>query len=86
MNSAAKDSSGSSGPARRCSGPTGSLPWKRGTRPGIAPLAQAELLGPAEKIRALCQGVLRNRFYTEADWRGEDYDVPAFWLGPRPYE
>jgi hypothetical protein len=53
---------------------------------GIAPLAQAELLGPAEKIRALCQSVLRNRFYTEADWRGEDYNVPAFWLGPRPYE
>jgi hypothetical protein len=53
---------------------------------GFAPLEQAELLGPAEKIRALCQGVLRNRFYTEADWRGEDYDVPAYWLGPRPYE
>jgi hypothetical protein len=53
---------------------------------GIAPLAQAELLGPAEKIRAIGQGVLRNRFYVEADWRGEDYNVPAFWLGPRPYE
>jgi hypothetical protein len=53
---------------------------------GFAPLEQAELLGPAEKIRALCQGVLRNRFYTEADWRGEAYDVPAYWLGPRPYE
>ena len=53
---------------------------------GNAMLTQAELVGPAEKIRALCQGVLRNRFYTEADWRGEDYTVPAFWLGPRPYE
>jgi len=53
---------------------------------GFAPLEQAELLGPAEKIRTLCQGVLRNRFFTEADWRGEDYNVPAFWLGPRPYE
>ena len=53
---------------------------------GIAPLAQADLPGPAERIRALCQGVLRNRFYTEADWRGEDYSVPAFWLGPRPYQ
>jgi len=53
---------------------------------GIAPLAQAELLGPAEKIRALCQSVLRNRFHAEAGWRGEDYNVPAFWLGPRPYE
>jgi hypothetical protein len=53
---------------------------------GSAPLAQSELLGRAEKIRALCQGVLRNRFYTEADWRGEDFDVPAYWLGPRPYE
>jgi hypothetical protein len=53
---------------------------------GIAPLAQADLVGPAEKIRALCQGVLRNRFYVEADWRGEAYDVPPFWFGPRPYE
>jgi Tol biopolymer transport system component len=53
---------------------------------GIAPLTQAKLLGPAEKIRTLCQRVLRNRFYSEAGWRGEDYKVPAFWLGPRPYE
>ena len=53
---------------------------------GIAPLAHPELLGPAERIRALCQGVLRNRLYAEADWRGEDYRVPAFWLGPRPYQ
>ena len=53
---------------------------------GIAPLTHAELLGPAEKIRALCQRVLRNRFYSEADWRGEGYKVPAFWLGPRPYQ
>ncbi len=37
-------------------------------------------------MRALCQGVLRNRFYTEGDWRGEAYDVPAYWFGPRPYE
>jgi WD40-like Beta Propeller Repeat len=49
-------------------------------------LTQAELVGPVEKIRSLCQSVLRNRLYTEADWRGEDYTVPAFWLGPRPYE
>ena len=48
--------------------------------------AEAEGVEPAEKIRALCQGVLRNRFYAEADWRGEAYDVPRFWLGPRPYE
>ncbi len=53
---------------------------------GIAPLAHAELVGTAEKIRALCQSVLRNRLYAEADWRGEDYNAPAFWLGPRPYE
>ena len=53
---------------------------------GIALPAKAEFLGPAEEIRALCQRVLRNRFYAEADWRGEDYQVPAFWLGPRPYE
>jgi hypothetical protein len=53
---------------------------------GCAVLTQAELLGPAEKIRALCQSVLRNRFYSEADWRGEDYTIPAYWLGPRPYE
>ncbi|MBM4040231.1 MAG: hypothetical protein FJ290_17130 [Planctomycetes bacterium] len=50
---------------------------------GNAPLAQPEL---AEKIRGLCQTVLRNRLYVEADWRGESYAVPAFWLGPRPYE
>jgi hypothetical protein len=53
---------------------------------GSAPLAQADLVGPAERIMALCRGVLRNRFYAEADWRGEAYDVPAFWFGPRPYE
>ena len=53
---------------------------------GNALLVQAKLVGPAEEIRILCQSVLRNRFYTEADWRGEDYTVPAFWLGPRPYE
>jgi Tol biopolymer transport system component len=53
---------------------------------GSAPLTQADLLSPAEKIMALCRGVLRNRFYAEADWRGEAYDVPAFWFGPRPYE
>jgi hypothetical protein len=53
---------------------------------GSAVLSQPELIAAAEKVRALCQGVLRNRYYVEADWRGEDYDVPAFWLGPRPYE
>jgi len=53
---------------------------------GIAPLAQPELLEVAERIRALCQGVLRNRLHIEGDWRGEDYKVPPFWLGPRPYE
>jgi hypothetical protein len=50
---------------------------------GNAPLAQPEL---AEKIRGLCQAVLRNRLYVEGDWRGENYAVPPFWLGPRPYE
>jgi hypothetical protein len=53
---------------------------------GTAPSSAAEPSGLAEKMRALCRGVLRNRFYCEADWRGEAYDVPAFWLGPRPYE
>jgi hypothetical protein len=53
---------------------------------GSAPLTQPELIAAAEKVRTLCQGVLRNRFYVEADWRGEDYEVPAYWLGPRPYE
>ena len=48
--------------------------------------AEAEGVEQAEKIRELCRGVLRNRFYAEADWRGEAYDVPRFWLGPRPYE
>ena len=53
---------------------------------GTALLADPALAGLAESIRALCQGVLRNRFYTENDWRGEDYRVPSFWFGPRPYE
>ncbi|MCY3017421.1 MAG: hypothetical protein NTW87_00100 [Planctomycetota bacterium] len=53
---------------------------------GSAPLEQAELSGLAEKMRALCKDVLRNRFYTEAGWRGEAYEVPGFWLGPRPFE
>jgi hypothetical protein len=53
---------------------------------GSAPLTQPELLDGAEQIRALCQSVLRNRLYVEADWRGEDYEVPAFWLGPRPFD
>jgi hypothetical protein len=39
-----------------------------------------------DRLRALCQEVLRNRFYIEADWRGEPIDAPAYWLGPRPYE
>ncbi len=50
---------------------------------GNAPLTQPEV---AEKVRGLCQTVLRNRYYVEGDWRGENYAVPAFWLGPRPYE
>jgi hypothetical protein len=53
---------------------------------GCAALTRPELIGLAEKVRALCQNVLRNRFYVEGDWRGEDYEVPAWWLGPRPYE
>jgi hypothetical protein len=53
---------------------------------GSAAVARPELMALAEKVRALCQGVLRNRFYVEGDWRGEDYEVPAWWLGPRPYE
>ena len=53
---------------------------------GNALLADPELAGLTDKIRALCQGVLRNRFYSEGDWRGEDYRVPSFWFGPRPYE
>ena len=72
--------------ARRCSEAYRKLAMEVRDAAGNAALAQAELLGPVEKIRALCQSVLRNRFYTEADWRGEDYTVPAFWLGPRPYE
>jgi len=53
---------------------------------GDAVLAGSEPVEPAEEIRALCQGVLRSRFYSEGDWRGEDYRVPSFWFGPRPYE
>jgi len=53
---------------------------------GIAPLTQLDLVDAAEKAMASCQSVLRNRFYIEGGWRGEDYEAPAFWLGPRPYE
>jgi hypothetical protein len=53
---------------------------------GTAVLTDPELAGLAQRIRALCQGILRSRFYTEGDWRGEDYRVPSFWFGPRPYE
>ena len=45
-----------------------------------------ERFAPAERLRALCGGVLTNRFLAEADWRGEDYEKPLFWLGPRPYQ
>jgi hypothetical protein len=53
---------------------------------GAATLAQPERLDTADKVRSLCQGVLRNRLFAENSWRGEDYRVPAFWLGPRPYQ
>jgi len=53
---------------------------------GSALLEQPEPSGIEEKIRIFCQIVLRNRFYTEGGWRGEAYEVPGFWLGPRPYE
>ncbi|HUT35326.1 MAG TPA: hypothetical protein VNE39_17700 [Planctomycetota bacterium] len=53
---------------------------------GSAPLTRPDLIDAAEKIMTSCQSVLRNRFYIEGGWRGEDYEVPAFWLGPRPYE
>ena len=49
-------------------------------------LTQAALVTPADRIRAICQRTLRNRHYVEGDWRGEGYEEPLDWLGPRPYE
>ena len=49
-------------------------------------LTQAAMVAHADRMRALCQGVLRNRHYVEGDWRGESYEEPLDWLGPRPYE
>jgi len=49
-------------------------------------LTQAALVAPADRIRAICQRTLRNRHYVESDWRGEGYEEPLDWLGPRPYE
>jgi len=53
---------------------------------GTACLRHPELIDFTENIRALCQRALRNRLYAEAGWRGERYERPLFWLGPRPYQ
>jgi hypothetical protein len=39
----------------------------------------------ATRLRQLAEGTLRNRYYFEADWRGEPYRVAPYWLGGRPY-
>jgi hypothetical protein len=52
---------------------------------GMSCVEDSELRGPATRLRQLTQGVLRNRYYFEADWRGESYKEAPFWLGPRPY-
>jgi len=53
-------------------------------RAGMSCAEHAELRGSAAKLRQLAQGVLRNRYYFEADWRGEPHRVAPYWLGPRP--
>ncbi|HIE51263.1 MAG TPA: hypothetical protein EYP85_05855 [Armatimonadetes bacterium] len=55
-------------------------------RAGWAAVRQPELIELAEGIRKLARAVLRNRYYIEGDWRGENYEVPPYWLGPRPWE
>ena len=53
---------------------------------GAGCLGEPESLELAESIRQLARQVLRNRYYVEDDWRGERYEVPPYWLGPRPFE
>ena len=50
---------------------------------GAACLLQPEARAPAEQMRALCREVLRKRYLAEGDWRGEPFEVPPYWLGPR---
>jgi hypothetical protein len=54
-------------------------------RTGMACVEHPELRDPAAKLRQLAQGVLRNRYDFEADWRGEPHRVAPYWLGSRPY-
>ena len=54
-------------------------------RAGMSCVEHSELRAPATRLRQLAQGVLRNRYYFEADWRGELHRTAPFWLGPRPY-
>jgi hypothetical protein len=54
-------------------------------RAGMLCIEHSALRGPATKLRQLTQGVLRNRYCFEADWRGEPHRTTYFWLGPRPY-
>jgi Tol biopolymer transport system component len=53
-------------------------------RAGMACAEHSEIRNPAERVRQLAQDVLRNRYYFEADWRGEPHRIAPFWLGPRP--
>jgi len=54
-------------------------------RAGMSCVEHPELRDPAAKLRLLAQGVLRDRYYFEADWRGEPHQWAPYWLGPRPY-
>jgi hypothetical protein len=44
-----------------------------------------ELRLVAARLRQMVQGVLRNRYYFEGDWRGELQREPPNWLAPPPY-
>jgi hypothetical protein len=52
---------------------------------GCACAERPKLYPTALWLRTHAQGVLRNRYYFEDDWRGELQRPPPFWLGPSPY-
>jgi hypothetical protein len=54
---------------------------------GVACAEHAELRPVVAGLRQLAHGVLRNRYYFEADyfWRNELQREPPYWLGPTPY-
>jgi hypothetical protein len=52
---------------------------------GMCCAEHPEFRREASRLRNLAQGVLRNRYYVERDWRGELQREPPDWLGPPPY-